>query len=278
MSDQRRRRQIKTPSGPRKKDTPDLSKYQMSPPPMGRQEVPKPQPKPDPSQQRSGGQRGGGGQRQGGRPGGRNLGGRGRGGRPGGRGQGRRDQPRPEPEAVKDESWGRVLEHDVKGGVATVMTEKTLVFCRVKVKGSDVMTVNQRIYIGKDRSKREAISAIIGMAHLDKMSNMAKQDLETVIEMYIEEHAQYFVEEFFNKAGYISMKKHAFTLLPGVNTATAQKMVDARNQVGIFASMAEFNSLTKKNGVELLKGRFIQEIHNPSMEPRLIELLLPVEA
>ena len=56
MSDSRRRRQIKTPAGPRKKDAPDLSKYQMSPPPMGRQEVPKPQPKPDPSQQqRSGG-------------------------------------------------------------------------------------------------------------------------------------------------------------------------------------------------------------------------------
>ena len=68
MSDPRRRRQIKTPSGPRKKDAPDLSKYQMSPPPTGRQEVPKPQPKPDPSQQRSSGQRSGGGQRQGGRP------------------------------------------------------------------------------------------------------------------------------------------------------------------------------------------------------------------
>ena len=54
MSDPRRRRQIKTPTGPRKKDAPDLSKYKMNPPPMGRQEVPKPQPKPDPSQQRSG--------------------------------------------------------------------------------------------------------------------------------------------------------------------------------------------------------------------------------
>ena len=193
MSDQRRRRQIKTPSGPRKKDAPDLSKYQMSPPPMGRQEVPKPQPKPDPSQQRSGGQRGGGGQRQGGRFGGRNQGGRPGGRGQGGRGQGRRDQPRPEPEALKDESWARVLEHDVKGGVATVMAEKTLVFCRVKVKGSDVMTVNQRIYIGKDRSKREAISAIIGMAHLDKMSNMAKADLPALVQMFVEEHGQYFV-------------------------------------------------------------------------------------
>ena len=283
MSDSRRRRQIKTPSGPRKKDAPDLTKYQMSPPPMGRQEVPKPQPKPDPSQQqRSGGQRGGGGQRQGGRPGGRNQGGRGRGapgGRnQGGRGQGRRDQPRPEPEAVKDESWARVLEHDVKGGIATVMAEKTLVFCRVKVKGSDVMPVNQRIYIGKDRSKREVISAIIGMAHLDKMSNMAKADLPALVQMFVEEHGQYFVDEFYNKAGPMSLKQHSYELLPDVGPVKARNMVKARDQVGVFASMDELNALAKIKGAELLAQRFIEEMEDKTLVPRLIELLLPVEA
>ena len=250
---------------------------------MGRQEVPKPQPKPDPSQQRSSGQRGGGGQRQGGRPGGRNQGGRGQGGRPGGRsqggrGQGRRDQPRPEPEALKNESWARVLEHDVKGGVATVMAEKTLVFCRVKVKGSDVMTVNQRIYIGKDRSKREAISAIIGMAHLDKMSNMAKADLPALVQMFVEEHGQYFVDEFYNKAGPMSLKQHSYELLPDVGPVKARNMVKARDQVGVFASMDELNSLAKIKGAELLAQRFVEEMEDKTLVPRLIELLLPVEA
>jgi len=281
MSDPRRRRQIKTPSGPKKKeDTTDLSKYKLKAA-TGRQEVPKPQPKPDPSQQRQQGGRGGQGGRGQGRQGGqqRRQGGRGQGGRsPGGRGQGRRDQTRPEPEAMKDENWARVIEHDVKDGVATVMAEKTMMFCRVKVKTTDLMSVNQRIYIGKDRSKRESISSIIGMAHLDRMSNMAKQDIETVVQMFIEEHSQFFVEEFYNKAGYITMKKHAFILLPNVNTKTAQKMVETRNQVGVFASMAEFDSLTKKSGVELLTGRFLQEIEDPSIEPRLIDLLLPVTA
>ena len=281
MSDPRRRRQIKTPSGPKKKqDTTDLSKYKFKAA-TGRQEVPKPQPKPDPSQQRREGGRGGQGGRGQGRQGGqqRRQGGRGQGGRgPGGRGQGRRDQPRTEPEAMKDENWGRVIEHDIKSGVATLMAEKTMKFCRVKVKEADLMQVNQRVYIGKDRSKRESISSIIGMAHLDKMSNMAKQDMETVVEMFVQEHAQFFVEEFFNKAGYISMQKHAFILLPNVNKKTAQKMVEIRNQVGVFASMAEFDSLTKKSGVELLTGRFLKEIQDPSIEPRLIDLLLPVTA
>lgn len=179
---------------------------------------------------------------------------------------------------MKDESWARVLEHDVKGGIATVMAEKTLVFCRVKVKGSDVMPVNQRIYIGKDRSKREAISAIIGMAHLDKMSNMAKADLPALVQMFVEEHGQYFVDEFYNKAGPMSLKQHSYELLPDVGPVKARNMVKARDQVGVFASMDELNALAKIKGAELLAQRFIEEMEDKTLVPRLIELLLPVEA
>lgn len=179
---------------------------------------------------------------------------------------------------MKDESWARVLEHDVKGGVATVMAEKTLLFCRVKVKRSDVMPMNQRIYIGKDRSKREAISAIIGMAHLDKMSNMAKADLPALVQMFVEEHGQYFVDEFYNKAGPMSLKQHSYELLPDVGPVKARNMVKARDQVGVFASMDELNALAKIKGAELLAQRFIEEMEDKTLVPRLIELLLPVEA
>lgn len=269
MSDPRRRRQIKTPSGPRKKAGPDLSKYQMSPPPTGRQEVPKPQPKPDPSQQRPrGGQRG----EQ------RRQGGRSQGGQRGGRNQGRRDQPRPEPEALKDESWARVLEHDAKSGVATAMAEKTLAFCRLKIKSNDVLPINQRIYIGSDRKKRSEVSGILGMAHMDKMSNMAKQDLPSLVQMFVEQHGQYFVDEFYNKAGPMSLKQHSYELLPDVGPVKARNMVKARDQVGRFASMDELNALAKVKGAELLAQRFVEEMEDKALVPRLTELLLPVEA
>ena len=158
------------------------------------------------------------------------------------------------------------------------MTEKALVFCRVKVKGSDVMPINQRLYIGKDRSKREAISAIIGMAHLDKMSNMAKADLPALVQMFVEEHGQYFVEEFYNKAGPMSLKQHSYELLPDIGPVKARNMVKARDQVGVFASMEELNSLAKIKGAELLAQRFVEEMEDKTLVPRLIELLLPVEA
>ena len=281
MSDPRRRRQIKTPSGPKKKeDTTDLSKYKFKAA-TGRQEVPKPQPKPDPSQQRRQGGRGGQGGRGQGRQGGqqRRQGGRGQGGRgPGGRGQGRRNQPRPEPEAMKDEHWARILEHDAGTGIATAMAEKSLAFCRLKTKGSEAMVLNQRIYIGKDASKRTHVAAIVGMAHLDKMSNMAKADLPALVQMFVEEHGQYFVEEFYNKAGPMSLKQHSYELLPDVGPVKARNMVKARDQVGVFASMDELNALAKIKGAELLAQRFVEEIEDKTLVPRLTELLLPVTA
>ena len=277
MSDPRRRRQIKSPSGPRKKTNQDLSKYEMSPPPTGRQVVPKPDPKPDPAQQRKqGGQRSdrGGERRQGGRGQGRGQGGRGQ----GNRGQGRQNQPRPEPKELKDESWGRLLEHDVKGGVATVMAEKSLLFCRLKVKATELIPINQRVYIGKDRSKRTEVLGILGMAHLDKMSNMAKQDMPSLVQMFVEEHGQYFVDEFYNKAGPMSLKQHSYELLPDVGPVKARNMVKARDGVGVFASMDELNALAKIKGAELLAQRFVEEMKDKLLVPRLTELLLPVEA
>lgn len=273
MTDPRRRRQIKTPSGPKKKVTADPSSYKMSRPSTGRQEVPKPKPKPDPSQvQRQ--QRGG----QGGK--GRGQGGNNRGQQRGGRG-GRNDrQQRPErPEALKGEDWARVVEHSPKENVVTAMAENGMLFCRLKVKASDEIFIpNQRLYIGTDKAQRKEVVAILGMAHLDKMSNMARQDMPLVVQLFVEEHAQYFVEEFYNRAGPMNLKQHSFQLLPDIGNRKAKNMVDARNQLGVFASMDELNAQCSINGAELLARRFVQEIEDKALVPRLIDLLLPVTA
>ena len=282
---ERRRRSIKAPSGPRKKETVDPSKYRMNPPTTGRAEVPKPKPKPDPNQprqnrNRSGGAAQGGRGRQQGGGGGRQQGGQGR--QQGGRGRqqsGRRDQPRRErPEQLKGENWARVFEHDAATGVVTALTEKGMKCCRLKVKSSDVLPLNHRLYIGTDAQRRKEVTAILGMAQFDKMSNMAKKDLPLAVELFVTEHAQYFVDEFYNKAGPISLKQHSYELLPDVGPVKARNMVKAREGVGVFASMDELNNLAKIKGAELLAQRFVEEINDPSLEPRLIEFLLPVTA
>ncbi len=180
---------------------------------------------------------------------------------------------------MEGEEWARVIEHDTKEHVVTAMSEKTLAFCRLKVRTDcGVMTPSQRLYIGTDAAQREQVTGILGMARRDRMSNMAKMDMPLVVQMFVEEHAQYFVDEFYNKAGPISLKVHGFELLPDVGKKKAGQMVAARNSVGVFASLEELNTSCNIDAAELLARRFVQELEDPAMAPRLTELLLPVEA
>lgn len=273
MTDPRRRRSFNT-SGPRKREEPKPSTFKMNPPPMGRAEVPKPQPKSDPAktQRKSGGGRGGQGNN-------RDRQRDGRRGARGGRSQGRRDQPRRErPEDLKGENWARVVDHDTKTNIVTAMSENGMKFCRLKVNGGEVLNLNHRLNIGTDASQRDEVTEIIGMARLDKMANMARQNLPEVVRLFVEEHGQYFVEEFYNKAGPMSRKQHSYELLPDVGPVKARNMVKAREQIGVFASMDELNSLAKIKGAELLAQRFVEEIEDRTLLPRLIDLLLPVKA
>ncbi len=274
MTDPRRKRHINTPSGPKKKEVSPNS-YRMSRPAEGRKEIVKPKPQETRSK---GGQQQRNNRGNNDRQGGRTQGGT----RQGGRNQqgGRPRQQRPErPKALEGEEWARVVEHDTKENVVTAMSEKTLAFCRLKIRpGCDLMIPSQRLYIGTDAAQRDEVIGILGMARRDRMSNMAKMDMPLVVQMFVEEHAQYFVDEFYNKAGPISLKVHGFELLPDVGKKKAAQMVSARNSVGVFASLEELNTACNIDAAELLTRRFVQELEDPAMAPRLTELLLPVEA
>ena len=171
-----------------------------------------------------------------------------------------------------------MFEHDTTSNVVTAFTEKGMKCCRLKVKAKETLPLNHRLYMGTDAAQRQNVTSILGMAHFDKMSNMARSDFPVAMQLFVEEHAQYFVDEFYNKAGPISLKQHSYELLPDIGPVKARNMVKAREQVGVFASMDELNSLAKVKGAELLAQRFVEEIEDPNQQPRLIEFLLPVTA
>lgn len=172
-----------------------------------------------------------------------------------------------------------MIEHDTKDNIATIMAEKTLVFVRAKIKDSvNMMMANQRINIGTDKAARPEVVHFIGMAHLNRMSNMARNDLPLVVQLFIEDHAQHFVDAFYNRAGPMSLKQHSFELLPDVGSKKAKTMVKAREQLGVFASIDELNAQCRIDGVELLSRRFVEELEDKDLQPRLTELLLPVGA
>lgn len=194
------------------------------------------------------------------------------------RNQGNKPRGLPEDHPLQKAGYARVLDHDVEENVIYALSENPFVLSRLKPKeGIANQMAGNRIWIGKDRSRREVVDAVLGMTSVERLSNAASLDLPLIIQLFIEENAGHFINSFFNKAGPLSLKQHAFELLPGVGGKKAQQMVEIRGRVG-FKSLEELNEKCGIDAAELLATRFHQEMSDRDLQPRLVELLLPVKA
>lgn len=193
----------------------------MPPPATGRKEIPKPQKKPEQQPQRQQRPQQRSNQR-------RNN-----------RGNQRPQQRRRDGQPLYDAKWVRVVEHDMSEGVVTGFTEDTVIPCRIAIESSEVLLPSMRVYVGGD-GKGSPSGYILGGARMDKMSNSAKMDFPLIIQLFVEEHGKHFVDAFFNKAGNLSLKQHAFELLAGIGNKKALQMAELRGSSG-FSSMQELN-------------------------------------
>ena len=66
---------------------------------------------------------------------------------------------------------------------------------------------------------------------------------------------------------------HAFELLPGVGNKKALEMVNKRGRSG-WENFSQLDADCAINGAELLAKRFVSEIEDRNIQPRLIDLLL----
>jgi predicted nucleic acid-binding OB-fold protein len=182
------------------------------------------------------------------------------------------------PTPLDDEVWARVIEHDVSNNVVIVIGESKMLMGRFKPKSpSDALIPGQRVYIGIDKEKRTELSEMIGMARLDRLSTSATKDLPLAIQSFITDNENYFLKSFFNPAGYLSLKQHAYELLQGIGNKKASQMVEQRGSSG-FSSVQNLNESCSIDANELLAKRFLSEIQDRNLQPRLTDLLLPVKA
>lgn len=192
-------------------------------------------------------------------------------------GQRRNNSRNEKPDPLLKVEWCRVIEHPEAGGVIVVVTEPALHVIRLRPKAnSGLQAVGARIFMGIDHSKREVVQDILGFARIRDLSNGASIELPIVIQQIIEDSPEVFVQQFFNRAGNLSLKMHAFELLSGVGSKKALEMVASRGRVG-WESFAQLNEDCGINAPELLAKRFVSEIEDRSLEPRLIDLLLRQE-
>ncbi len=115
------------------------------------------------------------------------------------------------------------------------------------------------------------------MTNLGRLANHIRADLPLVVQIFIEENEKHFIAAFFNVAGNMSLKQHAFELLQGVGNKKAMQMVEARGSTG-FESLTALNEACNIDAGELLAKRFLSELEDRNIQPRLLDLLLPVKA
>ena len=260
MSGFSRDRNIKVPKKMEKKEVVSQSNYLPSRPAEGRVEVPKKVAKPPQSRQQNNQQRRRGNNRR----------------SSGSRGNTQRQKKPRRPTPLDDEVWARVIENDSKTNVIVALGESKMMLSRYAGKNS-ATAVGERIYVGVDSNKRTEIGEILGMAKMDRLSGSAISDLPLVTQMFVEENQAHFIKAFFNIAGPLSLKQHAFELLPGIGKKKALQMVEIRGSSG-FSSLEQLNESCAIDAAELLAKRFVAEIEDKNLQPRLSELLLPVAA
>ena len=192
--------------------------------------------------------------------------------------QGNRSSRPQQKSPLMEEEWARVIDHDQTRNEIIAVSEAKMLLCRLKPKaGITPLLTTARVYIGTDSQAREHIDQVLGMTNLGRVANHVKADLPLVIQIFIEENEQHFIKAFFNVAGNMSLKQHAFELLSGVGNKKAMQMVEARGSSG-FESLSALNEACNIDAGELLAKRFLAELDDREMQPRLLDLLLPVKA
>ncbi len=187
--------------------------------------------------------------------------------------QPRRNGPsRDDVDPLENEEWARVLDHS-GSGVMFALTEKGLYLVRLRERpGVAIQELGSRVYFGADLSKREVVAEPLGLTRFRDLSNRAQTDIAEVITEVIKDLPEAFLS-FYNRAGNLSLKMHAFELLQGVGPRKAREMVEARGRKG-WSDLATLDENCGINSAALLAERMAEEMADNKLEPRLVDLLL----
>ncbi|MBU0497145.1 MAG: DUF655 domain-containing protein [Candidatus Thermoplasmatota archaeon] len=90
-------------------------------------------------------------------------------------------------------------------------------------------TIGERIYVGKEATKRLKIEKIKGRVNYDELLSTAHGELPYVIQDMVHHGEQKFVK-FFNEAPAISTRFHVLELLPGLGKKMMHEIIDERRK------------------------------------------------
>ena len=96
-------------------------------------------------------------------------------------------------------------------------------------KDNVALTVGERVYIGKDTEKRDAILHVKRRVRYDDLTNASHSELPFVIQEIVMAREKDFVR-FFNEAKGITTRFHMLELLPGLGKKSMWSLIDERKK------------------------------------------------
>ena len=132
-----------------------------------------------------------------------------------------------------------------------------------------MLEIGERLYIGKDLSKRTKILHVKRRISFDEMTTTAQKEVEYVIEEIVKANEDRFIT-FYNDAHAISTRFHMLELLPGLGKKTMWAIVEARKK----APFKDFTDMTDRVSAvhqpeKLICKRVMLELSDPTQKYHL---------
>ena len=125
-----------------------------------------------------------------------------------------------------------------------------------------VITVGDRIYIGKSPEERDKVISIKRRITFNELTSAAVSELPYAIENIIDSNPKRFID-FFNNAEAVNARMHTLELLPGLGNKSMWAILDERKN-GPFTSFDDIMERVKSvhNPKKMLVSRIMDELQN----------------
>jgi putative nucleotide binding protein len=136
-------------------------------------------------------------------------------------------------------------------------------------KNNAVMSVGEKVYIGKSPELRTKILSVKRRISYRDLTHAAENELPFILESIINDRKSYFVD-FFNNAQPINARMHSLELLPGLGNKTMWTIVEERKKrpFGSFEDLTE-RVKTLHNPQKMIAARIVEELSDRSQKHRL---------
>ena len=165
---------------------------------------------------------------------------------------------------LDEETHARALDHQPSGMIQGI-SEKGLYLVRMRA------PVDGTTHVPGTSIELESVNVLGTTRHRD-LSAMAQSELQGVVKTILCDNPEVCLS-FYNRAGNLTLKMHAFQLLDGIGKSKAISMVEIRGRTG-WETIASLDEACQIDAAGLLANRLCQEIADPHMTPNLLDLLI----